>query len=70
MGSPLKEPPTAADLGGFGSRAWIEGLLDPKQIEELKYYGGTAFSHPKTGEKFWEIEGATTECVTTMVTDG
>ncbi|WP_254510344.1 outer membrane protein assembly factor BamB family protein [Anatilimnocola floriformis] len=26
--------------------------------------------HPKTGEKFWEIEGATTECVTTMVTDG
>lgn len=26
--------------------------------------------HPLTGEKFWEIEGATTECVTTMVTDG
>lgn len=26
--------------------------------------------HPLTGEKFWEVEGATTECVTTMVTDG
>jgi outer membrane protein assembly factor BamB len=26
--------------------------------------------HPLTGEKFWEIDGATTECVTTMVTDG
>ncbi|QDU25233.1 Polyvinylalcohol dehydrogenase precursor [Anatilimnocola aggregata] len=26
--------------------------------------------HPVTGSKFWEIEGATTECVTTMVTDG
>jgi outer membrane protein assembly factor BamB len=26
--------------------------------------------HPQTGVKFWEIDGATTECVTTMVTDG
>lgn len=26
--------------------------------------------NPLTGEKFWEIEGATTECVTTTVTDG
>jgi ubiquinol-cytochrome c reductase cytochrome b subunit len=51
LGAPLKEPATAADLGGFGSRAWLAGLLDPKQIEDLKYYGGTAFSHPKTGEK-------------------
>ncbi len=25
---------------------------------------------PSTGEKLWEIEGATTECVTTTVTDG
>lgn len=25
---------------------------------------------PTTGQKLWEIEGATTECVTTMVTDG
>ncbi|MEM7012625.1 MAG: PQQ-binding-like beta-propeller repeat protein [Verrucomicrobiota bacterium] len=26
--------------------------------------------NPSTGEKLWEIEGATTECVTTTVTDG
>jgi len=26
--------------------------------------------HPLTGELLWEIEGATTECVTTAVTDG
>jgi outer membrane protein assembly factor BamB len=25
---------------------------------------------PNTGKKLWEIEGATTECVTTLVTDG
>ena len=26
--------------------------------------------NPLTGETFWEVEGATTECVTTTVTDG
>lgn len=26
--------------------------------------------HPVTGEKLWEVEGATTECVTNVVTDG
>ena len=26
--------------------------------------------NPRTGEKLWEVEGATTECVTTTVTDG
>ncbi len=26
--------------------------------------------NPNTGEKLWEVEGATTECVTTAVTDG
>lgn len=26
--------------------------------------------NPKTGEVYWEIEGSTTECVTTSVTDG
>ena len=49
LGAPLKEPPTAADLAGFGSRTWLAGLLDPKQIELPKYYGGTAFVHPKSG---------------------
>ncbi len=26
--------------------------------------------NPRTGEEYWEVEGATTECVTTTVTDG
>lgn len=32
---------TAPDLTGFGSRKWIAGLLDPKQIDGLHYFGGT-----------------------------
>ena len=51
MGAPLPEPPTAPDLAGFGSRAWLRGFMDPQQIETLKYFGGTAFVHPKTGDK-------------------
>ncbi len=51
MGAPLKEPASAADLGGYASRAWLAGFLDPKQIEQLKYFGGTAFIHPKGREK-------------------
>ncbi|WP_460182643.1 c-type cytochrome [Thermopirellula anaerolimosa] len=35
--------PTAPDLGGFASRAWIAGLLDPKQIATPKYFGNSAF---------------------------
>ncbi len=51
MGLPLKEPPSAADLAGYGSRAWLAGFLDPKQIEKDKYFGATAFVNPKAGEK-------------------
>jgi len=36
--------PNAADLGGFASRAWIAGLLDPKQIATPKYFGNSAFA--------------------------
>jgi ubiquinol-cytochrome c reductase cytochrome b subunit len=35
--------PSAPDLGGFASRQWIAGLLDPKQISGPKYFGNTAF---------------------------
>jgi mono/diheme cytochrome c family protein len=31
--------PSAPDLGGFASREWIAGLLDPKQVAGPKYYG-------------------------------
>jgi ubiquinol-cytochrome c reductase cytochrome b subunit len=51
LGAPLTEPPTAPDLAGFGSREWLRGFMDPQQIETLKYFGGTAFVHPKEGAR-------------------
>jgi len=43
LGNPLQDPPSASDLSGFGSRAWITGLLNPQQIQSPQYFGGTAF---------------------------
>lgn len=36
------ENPTAANLWGFGSRAWVAGLLDPEKIAGPQYFGNTA----------------------------
>jgi len=49
LGAPLTEPPTAPDLAGFGSREWLRGFMDPQLIETPRYFGGTAFVHPKAG---------------------
>lgn len=46
-GLKLKEPPTASDLKGFGSRAWLAGLLDPDQVSGRHYFGGTKFKNGK-----------------------
>ncbi len=35
---------SAPDLGGFASREWIAGLLDPKQVDSPKYFGSSAFA--------------------------
>jgi ubiquinol-cytochrome c reductase cytochrome b subunit len=35
------DKPTAPNLAGFASRAWIAGLLDPKQIKGPDYFGNT-----------------------------
>jgi ubiquinol-cytochrome c reductase cytochrome b subunit len=35
------DAPTASDLAGFGSRAWLAGLLDPDRIGTEAYFGGT-----------------------------
>ncbi len=52
LGNPIADKDRSApDLAGFGSRKWISGLLDPSQIETLKYFGGTKFVHPPAGEK-------------------
>jgi ubiquinol-cytochrome c reductase cytochrome b subunit len=50
LGGPVKEQ-SAPDLAGFGSREWLRGFMDPKQIEEVKYFGNTAFVKPKDGGK-------------------
>jgi ubiquinol-cytochrome c reductase cytochrome b subunit len=34
---------SAPDLGGFASREWIAGLLDPDQVQTEKYFGSSAF---------------------------
>ncbi len=35
------ENPSAPNLYGFASRAWIDGLLDPEQINTPAYFGNT-----------------------------
>jgi ubiquinol-cytochrome c reductase cytochrome b subunit len=47
QGEPVKDAQAAADLKGFGSREWIAGLLDPKQIAGTNYFGGTKFADGK-----------------------
>jgi ubiquinol-cytochrome c reductase cytochrome b subunit len=41
LGNTPKDAPAASDLKGFGSRAWLTGLLDPAQIAGPHYFGGT-----------------------------
>jgi ubiquinol-cytochrome c reductase cytochrome b subunit len=45
MGRMLSDPETASDLKGYGSRAWLTGFLDPKQITTPHYFGGTKFKN-------------------------
>src|SRR5205814_6222667 len=47
MGSSLKESPSASDLKGFASRAWLAGLLDLQRIDSPHYFGSTKFKDGK-----------------------
>ena len=47
LGHAVKDPQSASDLAGFGSRAWIEGLLDPARIASTNYFGGTKLKDGK-----------------------
>ncbi len=47
LGRQPKDPQSAADLKGFGSRAWLAGLLDPEKIGGTNYFGGTKFKDGK-----------------------
>lgn len=41
QGNVPPEEATASDLLGFGSRAWLAGLLDPERVATDEYFGGT-----------------------------
>jgi mono/diheme cytochrome c family protein len=43
MGQFPADEPSASDLHGFASRAWLTGLLDPERIDGPHYFGGTRF---------------------------
>ena len=47
LGNVPKDPPTASDLKGFGSRAWLAGLLDPEKISSPHYFGGSKMADGK-----------------------
>src|SRR5262245_1056607 len=40
-GTGADETNSASNLAGFGSREWLTGLLDPKQIKSPRYFGNT-----------------------------
>ena len=41
LGGQPADPPSASDLAGFGTRAWLAGLLDPERVATDEYFGGT-----------------------------
>jgi quinol-cytochrome oxidoreductase complex cytochrome b subunit/mono/diheme cytochrome c family protein len=45
LGAPVADPQSAPDLKGFAGRTWVEGLLDPQQVDGLKYFGPNMKSH-------------------------
>jgi ubiquinol-cytochrome c reductase cytochrome b subunit len=44
LGRPVNDPSSAPDLKDFASREWLTGFMDPEQITEPHYYGGTRFA--------------------------
>jgi ubiquinol-cytochrome c reductase cytochrome b subunit len=59
------EKPTASNLWGFGSRDWVSGILDPKQIAGPNYFGNTThkdgdmvtFVQDTIGSQLKELKG-------------
>ena len=47
LGHTPQDPQSAPELKGFGSREWLAGLLDPKQVSASNYFGGTKFADGK-----------------------
>jgi len=55
-GHPLDGEPSAADLGGVGSRDWIAGLLTLEKYQSAHYFGNTAFKEGKMADTLEELE--------------
>jgi ubiquinol-cytochrome c reductase cytochrome b subunit len=51
LGAPLGDRQTAAELKGWGSRAWLRDFLDPQKIVTDRVWGGTALVHPPADRK-------------------
>jgi ubiquinol-cytochrome c reductase cytochrome b subunit len=47
LGAPVADKETASDLKGFGSRAWLAGLLNPAEVSGPHYFGGTTHQKGK-----------------------
>ena len=41
LGGQPADPPAASDLAGFGTRAWLAGLLDPERVATDEYFGAS-----------------------------
>ena len=48
----VAENPSAPNLYGFGSQAWIAGLLDPEKIGGEDYFGNTEFAE---GDMYYTV---------------
>jgi len=44
---PVKQPQTASDLKGFGSRQWLAGILDPNKVATQNYLGAEKLKNGK-----------------------
>ncbi len=47
LGGRVADPPSASDLKGFASRAWLANLLNPTNVAAPHYFGGTKFKAGK-----------------------
>ena len=46
-GTKPQDETSAADLGHFGSREWLAGVLDPQHVDGPRYFGRTKFKDGK-----------------------
>jgi ubiquinol-cytochrome c reductase cytochrome b subunit len=47
LGELAKDPQSASDLKGIGTREWVAGWLDPQKIVSTNYFGATKFADSK-----------------------